>query len=240
MPSLSYRGLASCALSAAIVLSAVSCGPENPKPKSVLPAPPNAALAPPGGGFAEGAATTGVGHVQAVLRSLQDPDRRGRRVTFEFTEAEINEYLAYSLRVKPRPGILKAAVRLDPGDSFSVRTVLDLAGTLKGHSWILPEALKAVANTEPVLEMDVAFAAHDGYATFKLKALRGLGEALPADAAAWIVQAIGVHQPESYDTLRPIPLPFGIRRIWTGQGTVSGDTASPPAPPRQPSQPAQP
>jgi len=223
---LSYRGFASLGLSVAILLSGASCGPENPTRKSEVPAPPGATFQAPGDGFLEGNATAGVGHVLAVLKSLQDPTRGSRRVKFEFSEAEINEYLAYSLRLKPRAGIRGLAVRLNPDDAFSVRTVVDFATILKWHSWILPDALKAVANTEPTVEMDATFSAHDGYCTYKLQSVRGLGGALPADAAAWLIQAISLNQPESYDTLRPIPLPFGLRRVWTTQGLVSGDTVS--------------
>jgi hypothetical protein len=226
MPILPYRGLASCALSAAILLIAGSCRPENATRKSVLPAPPGAAFEASSGQFLEGRATAGVAHVVAVLKALQRPDRGNGRVKFEFSEAEINEYLAYSLRLKPRAGIRELAVRLNPDDAFSVRTVMDFESILKWHSWILPDALKAIASADPAVEMDVKFSAHDGYGSYKLLAVRGLGGALTADAAMWVIQAISLQQPESYDTLRPIPLPFGLRRIWTGQGSVSGDTAS--------------
>jgi hypothetical protein len=222
---LSDRGVAPCALSLALLLSAVSCAPESPVRKTAVPGPPGAESQPPGYGFLEGEETAGVRHVLAVLKSLQSPDRGGRRVTFEFSEAEINEYLAYSLRVTPRPGIRKLSVRLNPDDAFSVRTVMDFATILKWHSWILPDALQEIARSEPVVEMDVKFEAHGGYGTFKLNSVEGLGGALRADATAWVIQAIGLHQPEYYDTLRPIQLPFGLMRIWTGRGSVSGDTA---------------
>ena len=194
--------------------------------KSAVPAPPRAEIQTPGDAFREGEETAGVRHVLAVLKSLQSPDRASRRVTFKISESEINEYLAYSLRVTPRPGIRKLSVRLNPDNAFSVRTVMDFTAIQKWHPWILPDALKAMASSEPVVEMDMKFEAHDGYGTFKLKSVGGLGGALLADAALWVIQANGLHQPEYYDTTRPIPLPFGLRRIWTGQESVSGDTGS--------------
>ena len=194
--------------------------------KSAVPAPPRTEIHPSGDGFLEGMETAGVRHVLAVLKSLQSPDRASRRVRFEFSEAELNEYLAYSLRVTPRPGIRKLSVRLDRDHAFSVRTVMDFPAIQRWHSWILPDALKAIASSEPVVEMEVKFQAQESYGTFKLKSVGGLAGALLADAAVWVIQAIGLHQPEYYDTMRPIPLPFGLRRIWTGQGSVSGDTGS--------------
>jgi hypothetical protein len=167
-----------------------------------------------------------VRHVQSVLQSLQSPDRAGQRVTFQFTEAELNEYLAYSLRVTPRPGIRKLAVRLLPDDAFTVRAILDFTAIEKWNSWIVPDALKAIAGTQPLVEMEVKFQAQDGRGTYKLKSVGGPAGTLLADAVSWVIQAIGLHQPEYYDTANPIPLPFGINRIRTAQGTVSGDTGS--------------
>ena len=169
----SFRGLAPCALSLAILLSAVSCAPENPMRQAAVPAPPRPELRTPGDVFREGEDTAGVRHVLAVLKSLQSPDRGGRRVSFEFSEAEMSEYLAYSLRVTPRPGIRKLSVRLNRDNAFSVRTVMDFTAIRKWHPWILPDALKAMASSEPVVEMDMKFEAHDGYGTFKLKSVGG-------------------------------------------------------------------
>jgi hypothetical protein len=222
----SCRGLAPLALSLVVLLGAISCVPENPTRKTAVPAPPRAQIQTADDSFLEGKETAGVGHVLAVLKSLQSPDRGSRRVRFEFSEAEMNEYLAYSLRLTPRPGIRKLSVRLNPDNAFSVRTVMDFGAIQKWHAWILPDVLKAIASSEPVVEMEVKFQAQDSYGTFKLMSVGGLGGALPADAAVWVIQAIGLHQQEYYDTVRPIPLPFGLSRIWTGQGSVSGDTGS--------------
>jgi hypothetical protein len=226
MSTSSYRGRAVRALLLAILLSAASCAPENSVRKSAVPAAPSAASQTAAGAFPDGKATPGVSHVAAVLKALQDPARKGRRVTFEFSEAELNEYLAYSLTVRPRPGIRKVSVHIDADDGFSVRAVMDFAAIVKWHAWILPQAVKETASSEPVVEMDVKFSAHDGFGTFQLKRVQGLGGALSPEVAMWVIQAISLHQPEYYDTMRPIPLPFGLKRIWTGPGSVSGDTAS--------------
>ena len=63
----SFRGLAPCALSLAILLSAVSCAPENPMRQAAVPAPPRPELRTPGDVFREGEDTAGVRHVLAVM-----------------------------------------------------------------------------------------------------------------------------------------------------------------------------
>jgi hypothetical protein len=39
-----------------------------------------------------------------------------------------------------------------------------------------------------------------------------------------VLQALGSHQPESYDTAKPIPLPYGLKRIWTDKQLICGET----------------
>ena len=217
----SFRGLAPCALSLAILLSAVSCAPENPMRQAAVPAPPRPELRTPGDVFREGEDTAGVRHVLAVLKSLQSPDRGGRRVSFEFSEAEISEYLAYSLRVTPRPGIRKLSVRLSPDNAFSVRTIMDFTAIRKWHSWILPDALKAIASSEPVVEMDVKFEAHDGYGTFKLKSVGG------SAARCWrmrhcVLEAAGdLSQARRNDSRARVLLVSGVT-VTQGTGRPSG------------------
>jgi hypothetical protein len=41
-----------------------------------------------------------------------------------------------------------------------------------------------------------------------------------------VEQMIGIvaaRQSERYDTTRPLPLPFGLRRVWTGDHSVAGE-----------------
>ena len=39
-----------------------------------------------------------------------------------------------------------------------------------------------------------------------------------------LLQAIGAHQPEAYDPAKPLPLPFGLKRIWIGKQSILGET----------------
>src|ERR1017187_8327047 len=61
----SFRGLAPCALSLAILVGAVSCAPENPMRQAAVPAPPPPELRLPGDAFRECEDTAGVRHVLA-------------------------------------------------------------------------------------------------------------------------------------------------------------------------------
>ena len=38
-----------------------------------------------------------------------------------------------------------------------------------------------------------------------------------------MIRLVAARQPERYDTTRPLPLPFGLRRVWTSDHTVAGE-----------------
>jgi len=224
MPALLYRRGVLFSVLFVLVLQASSCTGVATTPKSVLPTtseliPP---LAP------SGEKTKGCEHVLQVIQALQDytHGRRTQKVTFEFTDDEINEYLAYSLRIKPRSGIKGLAVRFFPDNEVSALATIDFAGVQKWNDWLIPEALRpALLGTQRPVQVDIKFQATDGFGTFKLKNVSGPGDAvIPKAAMEWIIEAIALHQPEWYDTTRDISLPFHLQRIWTSKQSLFGAT----------------
>jgi len=174
-----------------------------------------------------GERTPGCDHILQVLQDLWAYTRgqRARKVAaFQFSEAEVNEYLAYSLRVKPRVGIQALAVRLFPDNEVSVLATIDYAGIQKWNDWLVPDALRpALLSARHPVQVDLTFQATDGFATFKLKHVIGPGDVvIPIPAMEWIIQAIALHQPEWYDTSKEISLPFHLQRIWTGEQSLHG------------------
>ena len=225
-----YRRVMLFSVLAAAVFQTVSCARVAAAPKSaMLPATPELAFPP----ALSGEKTPGCDRVLAALQALQDYANglRAQRVTFEFTEAEINEYLAYSLRVKPRPGVNRLAVRFFPDNEISVLATIDFAGVRKWNEWLIPETLRSALSAPRPVHADIKFQASGGFGTFKLKNVSGPEDTIiPKTAMDWIIQAIAVHQPEWYDTTRAIPLPFRLQRIWTAKQSISGDVAQPPLP----------
>ena len=222
-----YRRVMLFSLLAAAVFQTVSCARVANTPKSaMLPATPEPAFSP----ALPGEKTRGCDHVLAVLRDLQDYANglSAQRVAFEFTEAEIDEYLAYSLRVKPRPGINRLAVRFFPDNEISVFAIIDFAGVRKWNEWLIPETLRSALNAPRLVQVDIKFQASGDFGTFKLKNVSGPADTvIPKTAMEWIIQAIAVHQPEWYDTTRAIPLPFRLQRISTANQSISGDMGQP-------------
>lgn len=224
MQALLYRRevLFSALLIAVLVDS--SCAGVATTPKPVLPITSELILPP----ALPGEKTEGCEHVLKVLRDLQDytNGRRAQRVTFEFTEDEINEYLAYSLRIKPRSGVKGLAVRFFPDNEVSALATIDFASVQKWIDWLIPDALRpALLGAQRPVQVDIKFQASDGYGTFKLKNVIGPGSAtIPKATMEWIIEAIALHQPEWYDTTRDISLPFHLQRIWTSKQSLFGAT----------------
>jgi hypothetical protein len=38
-----------------------------------------------------------------------------------------------------------------------------------------------------------------------------------------MIQIVAARQPEHYDTTRPVPLPFGLRNLWTKEQGIPGE-----------------
>jgi hypothetical protein len=217
-----------CALGlASVLLCFLSCTPK--RAQTSAPELPRAALtafpAP-----LPGDKTPGVIHVLEVLDLLSKYDRGGRNqsaqiISFQFPENEINEYLAYSLRMKPRPGISRAAVKLLPENDISALIEIDFEALRKWNSWIIPTLLQPLLNGRQAIEINAQFEAQDGVLHFVLQDAYGPGgTAILKTVGQDIMQSIGLHQPEWYDTSRPIPLPLGLRRVWTQKQSIAGET----------------
>lgn len=216
--------LFSALLIAVLVIS--SCAGVATTQKSVLPARSELMTTLPPA--LPGEKTTGCEHILKVLGDLQDytNGQRARGVAFQFTEDEINEYLAYSLRIKPRSGIKGLAVHILPENELSVLATIDFAGVQKWNDWLIPETLRpALLSTQRPVQVDIKFQTSDGFGSFKLKKVIGPGNSvIPNAAMEWIIGAIALHQPEWYDTTTDIALPFRLQRIWTAKQSLFGVT----------------
>ena len=48
---------------------------------------------------------------------------------------------------------------------------------------------------------------------------------IPAFVVEKVIEIVAARQPEHYDTSKPLPLPFGLRQVWTENQTVKGGRA---------------
>jgi hypothetical protein len=194
-------------------------------PKTVqVAAAPAAAIAP-----SSGASTQGSMQIQDLLASLARFDRNGRdpsqKLGFEIPERAVNEYLAYSLRNNPRPGISSVTVTLLPNNEVSGVVEVDFNTVKLWNPELLPEPLRPLLSGKRTIRVNAHFESRNGSFTPVLKDAHGPdGNLLSNKIMTDLLQAIGSRQPESYDMAKPTPLPFGLKRIWTGKQSLLGET----------------
>jgi hypothetical protein len=176
-----------------------------------------------------GAVTQGVAQIQEVLETLARFDQNGRpagqKISFEIPERAVNEYLAYALRNRPRPGIAGASVTMGARNEVEAAVEVDFDAVQQWSPDLVPEPLRPLLHGKSAVRISAQFQSGNGEVTVTVKqALMPDGSALPGPVAAGLVRAIGQHQPEKYDTSKPITLPFGLKRLWIEKRTVCGET----------------
>lgn len=102
---------------------------------------------------------------------------------------------------------------------------IDFDAVQKWNPAIFPEVLRGILTGKRTVHADLTFDIKNGACTFDLKDATGPdGKALLNKVMSSIMQALGSRQPESYNTAKPIPLPFGLKKIWTDKQLISGET----------------
>ncbi len=204
-------------------LAALGSFAQAPAPVTAAVPKMQVAAAPPA---ASGEFTQGAIQVTDLLASLSRYDQEGRpkghKIEFEVPERAINEYLAFSLRNRPRPGISSVTVSLLPGNDIAATVEVDFGAV---SADLIPEAMRAVLSGKRTVKVNGHFSSKDGNLTFTLKDVAGPdGKVLANKLMNDLLRAIGGRQPESYDPSKPLELPFGLKKVWTEKQSFLGET----------------
>ena len=160
------------------------------------------------------------------LRAAEAAKGRGaaRHVAFRLDEGEINEYLKYSLKATPRPGLDSVTVKLFPNNYLSTFTIVDFDAVERWKPGTVPALLRPVLNGRKTIWVDYRFHAEDSQLTFSVEKAYYQNIRLPAFFVQKMIAIVAARQPEKYDTSKPLPIPFGLRRIQTTEHVVQGET----------------
>jgi hypothetical protein len=153
-------------------------------------------------------------HTFAQLRAAFQSPRR-IPVKGQFSDAEINQYMQYSLAATRRPGLDSITIKIFPQNYFSTFTVVDFDAVERWKPGTIPLLLKPVLHGRKSVWIDVRIKVQDAQATFSVEKARYNDIWLPAFFVEKMIHIVAARQPEKYDTSKPVPLPFGLRRIWT-------------------------
>jgi hypothetical protein len=160
----------------------------------------------------------------AYERGGHDPD--APRIVFELSDREVNEYLAYSLKVARRPGVTATTLHFLPGNGIRSYLAIDFESFDAWNTYRVPTLLRSLLHGARTVEVDARFdCCKENKMDFTVvKAYGPSGAAMPVNIMEGIFQAIGLAQEELYNTGLPVPLPFGLKRVWTSLGTFGGET----------------
>jgi len=158
------------------------------------------------------------------LRAAQNraPDHNNH-VAFRLSENDINEYMRYSLKTTPRPGLEAVTIKLFSKDYISTFTQIDLDAVERWRPGTIPAILRPLLKGKKTLWIDCRIHAYDSSLTFNVEKARFEDVPLPALFVNKVIQIMAARQPEKYDTSKPIPMPFGLRKVWTGDRVIYGN-----------------
>lgn len=159
------------------------------------------------------------------LRAADDPHAKGghQHVAFQLSEVEINEYMQYSLKTTPRPGLQSVTLKLFPKNYVSTFTVVDFDAVERWKPGTIPAILKPVLTGKKSVWVDYRFQIKDGQGTFTVEKAYYQNVRLPAYVVGKMIEILAARQPEHYDTSKPLALPFGLRQVWTTDHTLAGE-----------------
>ena len=143
-------------------------------------------------------------------------------VQFQISDAEINEYMQYSLRTTPRPGLESVNVKIFPKNYVSTFTVVDFDAVERWKPGTIPKLMRPMLSGKKSVWVDCRFQTNEGAGTFTVEKAYYNDIRLPAFLVEKMIEIVAARQPEHFDTTKPLPLPFGLRQLWTADHVVSG------------------
>lgn len=158
------------------------------------------------------------------LRAAQAAKTHGvhQPVSFSISDSEINEYMRYSLRTAPRPGLQSVTVKVFPDNYISTYTVVDFDAVERWHPGTIPALLRPVLSGKKSIWVDYRIQAQDFKISFSVEKAYYESIRLPAYFVNKMIQIVAARQPEKYDTSAPMPIPFGLRQVWTSEHVIQG------------------
>ena len=146
-----------------------------------------------------------------------------RPVAFGLADGEINDYMRYALHATPRPGVESVNVKIFPQNYVSTYTVVDFDALERWKPGTIPMLLRPVLHGRQSIWVDYRFTTTDAKLKFTVEKAYYDKLRLPATFVEEMIHIVAARQPEHYDTSKPVPLPFNLKRVWTEGNVVKGN-----------------
>ncbi len=131
--------------------------------------------------------------------------------TYELSEPDLNAYIAWQLRERPRPGIEEVQLRLSEG---SLMTMLDV----DMDKVELPDStslglLRSMLSGRQKIELAGTLSGESGVGQFELTESSINSVSLPVFMLTTALQTIGQQRNPPLDLTEPFELPFGLKSL---------------------------
>ena len=146
-----------------------------------------------------------------------------RHVSFQISSTEINDYMRWALRTTPRPGLESVTVKIFAHNYVSTYSIVDFDAVEKWKPGTIPKLLRPVLSGKKTVWVDYRFQAENGKITFSVEKAYYGSLRLPSFFVEKMIGIVAARQPEKYDTSKPLPLPFDLRRVWTQEHVAMGE-----------------
>ena len=158
------------------------------------------------------------------LRAAEVVNARGQHqhIAFQLSDSEINDYMQYSLKALPRPGLDSMTVKVFPANYVSTFTVIDFDAVERWHPGTIPTILRPVLKGKKSILVDYRIHAQDSKFSFSIEKAYYQDVHIPAFIFEKVIGIVASRQPEKYDTSKPMPIPFGLRQLWTSGHAIEG------------------
>src|SRR5579863_7601945 len=123
--------------------------------------------------------------------------------------------MIYSLKTTPRPGLSSVSVKLFGNDYISTFIKVDFDALEKWHPGTIPSLFRPILKGKKSIWIDFRLHAENSQLTFNVEKAHYEDVPLPAMLVEKVIQVVAARQPEKYDTTKPMPIPFGLRKVWT-------------------------
>lgn len=164
-----------------------------------------------------------VSQMQTLVTRLERARKTKDKVSFRFTDEQINQYLVHSLRTTPRPGLTSLRVQFRPGNYIASNAVVDFDAVERWKPGTIPKLMRLALHGRKTISVDLRFQTNRGFATYEVETAYFENLRVPAVVVQEVIRVVAARQPERYDTTKPIPLGLGIQRVWTQNQLVAGE-----------------
>lgn len=158
----------------------------------------------------------------ALFDQLRAAQTGHQHVEFQFSDKEVDDYMRYSLKATPRPGLESLTVKVFPGNYISTYTVIDFDAVERWHPGTIPAVLRPVLTGKKSVLVDYRIQAHDSQIGFSVEKAYYQNIHIPAFLVSKVIGIVAARQPEKYDTSVPMPIPFGLKALWTSDHVMHG------------------